>query len=42
MKPIEVRSEVFVILFGSFTHAAVHSEPQYYEHIDGVVDLFQA
>ena len=42
MKPIEVRGEALVILFGSFTHVAVHCEPQYYKHIYGAIDPFQA
>lgn len=41
MKPIEVRGEVLAILFGGFTHTAVHYEPQDYKHIQGAVDAFQ-
>jgi len=40
MIPIEVRSEVLAILFGGFTHAAVHYETQDYKHIQGAVDAF--
>ena len=41
MKPIEVRGLVLAILFGGFTHGAVHYGTQDCQHIQGAVDAFQ-